>query len=63
MKGEFYVCTHSDVTFQLKDIGSSHVLPYISPPTVMANFTKKHLSFSLERQYGQEKLRRRLKFA
>ena len=35
--------------------------PYISPPTVIANFTKERLSFSLEHWYGPEKLRRRLK--
>ena len=35
--------------------------PYISPPTVIANFTKERLSFSLECRYGPEKLRRRLK--
>ena len=37
--------------------------PYISPPTVIANFTKERLSSSLECQYGPEKLRRRLKLA
>ena len=34
--------------------------PYISAPTVIANFTKERLLFSLERRYGPEKLRRRL---
>ena len=34
--------------------------PYISPPTVIANFTKECLSSSLEGRYGQEKLRRRM---
>ena len=37
--------------------------PYIFPPTVIANFTKERLLSSLERRYGQEKLRRRLKLA
>ena len=37
--------------------------PYISPATVIANFTKEHLSSSLERWYGPIKLRRRLKLA
>ena len=36
---------------------------YISPPTVIANFTKERLSSSLERRYGPENLRRRLKLA
>ena len=31
--------------------------PYISPPTVITNFTKECLSSSLERWYGPEKLR------
>ena len=35
--------------------------PYISPPTVIADFTKERLSSSLERRYSPEKLRRRLK--
>ena len=35
--------------------------PYISPPTVIANVTKEHLSSSLERRHGLKKLRRRLK--
>ena len=35
--------------------------PYISPPTVITNFTKERLSSSLEHRYGPEKLRRRLK--
>ena len=35
--------------------------PYISPPTVIVNFTKKCWSSSLERRYGPEKLKRRLK--
>ena len=34
---------------------------YISLPTAIENFTKEHLSSLLERQYGPEKLRRRLK--
>ena len=37
--------------------------PYISPPTVIANFTQKRLLTSLERRYGPEKVRRRLKLA
>ena len=36
---------------------------YISPPTVIANFTKERLSPSLEHWYVPEKLRRRLKLA
>ena len=37
--------------------------PYISPPTVIASFTKERLSSSRECRYGPEKLRRRLKLA
>ena len=37
--------------------------PYISPPTVIANFTKERLSSSLEHWDGLEKRRRRLKLA
>ena len=35
--------------------------PYISPPTVIANLTKERMSSSLERRYGPERHRRRLK--
>ena len=35
--------------------------PNISLPTMIANFTKERLLSSLERRYGPEKLRRRLK--
>ena len=37
--------------------------PYISPPTVIANFTTERLLSLLECRYGSEKLRRRLKLA
>ena len=37
--------------------------PYISLPTVIANFTKEHLLSSVERRYGPEKHRSGLKLA
>ena len=60
----YYVCTYSDVSrvpvirYRLEPR-----TPYISPPTVIANFTKERLSSSLEHRYGPEKFRRRLKLA
>ena len=37
--------------------------PYISPLTVITDFTKERLSSSLEHWYGTEKFSRRLKLA
>ena len=65
MKGEFLKCFPYNIM-------SAHVVmshmpvirfrlephtPYISPPSVIANFTKEHLLSSLEHWYGPEKLR------
>ena len=70
MKGEFLKCFPYTMSAH---IVMSRVLViryrlepralYISPPTVIANFTKEHLPSSLERRYGPEKLRRKLKLA